>query len=48
MSDDHSKTFDSNKAEKKHTDADFEPKNIIEKTTTSQTKETAESKKNKE
>uniref|UniRef100_A0A3B0LWV4 Sec-independent protein translocase protein TatA n=1 Tax=Arsenophonus endosymbiont of Trialeurodes vaporariorum TaxID=235567 RepID=A0A3B0LWV4_9GAMM len=47
MSDDHSKTDDSNKAEKQHTDADFEPKNITEKTT-SQTKEAAESKKNKE
>ena len=48
MSDDHSKTDDSKKAEKQQADADFEAKNLTEKTTISQTKETAENKKNKE
>lgn len=48
MSDDHNKTDDSHKAEKQQADADFEAKNISEKTTISQTKETVENKKNKE
>ncbi|MFV9997987.1 MAG: twin-arginine translocase TatA/TatE family subunit [Arsenophonus endosymbiont of Dermacentor nuttalli] len=45
MSDDHNKTDGSNKVEKHNDGADFEPKNITEKTTNTQTKETAESKK---